>query len=372
MYRATGFAIMVSSALTTPLRAESNVDAAHKFAWAENTGWTNWRGEAAPGQGVTVHNSFLSGFVWGENVGWINTGDGSPANGESYGNMDGSDVGVNITPDDCLTGFAWGENIGWVNLEGGASAEPANPARLDRAAGRLRGYAWGENVGWINLDDAMHFVGVITAVDITQANPPLDNPYLPGIQPFRDVLQTGATAGLTQGIGAAGTPDEGPIRYAPISVTFGALPIPSPSPSNITVSCTDVAGNGLNDCPAVTAVDEGPSPSQFLITLSAAIPPRECVTITFAGTAPGQELQYQSLPGDTSQNGTTNTVDLLAIITALNNGTANQAENLARFNVNRSARPVGVNTTDLLRQVQLLNGVNTTQVFNGAAVAACP
>ncbi|HEY3243906.1 MAG TPA: hypothetical protein VGM03_11195 [Phycisphaerae bacterium] len=27
---------------------------------------------------------------------------------------------------------------------------------------------------------------------------------------------------------------------------------------------------------------------------------------------------------------------------------------------------------DLLRLVQTLNGVNTTQVFNGATVAACP
>jgi hypothetical protein len=31
-----------------------------------------------------------------------------------------------------------------------------------------------------------------------------------------------------------------------------------------------------------------------------------------------------------------------------------------------------VNTQDLLRLVQLLNGTNATQAFNGATVAPCP
>ncbi|HEY3242770.1 MAG TPA: dockerin type I domain-containing protein [Phycisphaerae bacterium] len=83
----------------------------------------------------------------------------------------------------------------------------------------------------------------------------------------------------------------------------------------------------------------------------------------------GQKLQYQSLPGDVNLDGTSNTVDLLALVTALNNGSANLSDNLARYNIDRMG---GVNTQDLLRLVQLLNGVNTTQVFNGATVAPCP
>ncbi len=38
----------------------------------------------------------------------------------------------------------------------------------------------------------------------------------------------------------------------------------------------------------------------------------------------------------------------------------------------RVAGSDSTNTQDLLRLVQLLNGVNTTQSFNGAGVTACP
>jgi hypothetical protein len=71
-------------------------------------------------------------------------------------------------------------------------------------------------------------------------------------------------------------------------------------------------------------------------------------------------------------NGSVNTVDLLWLVQRLNDGTANQAANLARYNVDRSTGASPVNTGDLLRLVQLLNGVNTVQPFNGAPVAACP
>jgi hypothetical protein len=62
---------------------------------------------------------------------------------------------------------------------------------------------------------------------------------------------------------------------------------------------------------------------------------------------------------------------LLWLVQHLNDGSANLPENQARYNIDRSAGGQ-VNTSDLLRIVQLLNGVNTTQVFNGASVAACP
>jgi hypothetical protein len=203
-------------------------------------------------------------------------------------------------------------------------------------------------------------------VNIVSANPPsaAENPYTPG-QPFRDVLHTGTTTALTAGIGGAGTVPQGGINYAQINVTFSGTPSPAPSTSNIGIACTG------GTCPTISAVS-GSGAGPYTITLSGVIPPMHCTTLTFAGTNAGQKLQYQFLPGDDDLNGGVNTVDLLSLVQALNNGTANQAANFARYNINRSTESPPVNTSDLLRLVQLLNGVNTTQVFNGATVAACP
>ncbi len=210
---------------------------------------------------------------------------------------------------------------------------------------------------------------VAVPVEIASANPPLDNPYVGGQQAFRDVLDTGSTAMLTAGIGAAGTGDQGSISYSPISVTFTSAPLTIPDPGNVVVSCTDAAGNGDIDCPTVDSVS-GSDAGPYSIVLSSAIPPGECTTISLAGV--DNELQYQSQPGNVSLDALTNTQDLLNLVLALNNGAANMEANLARYNVNRSAGATPVNTQDLLRLIQLLNGALTTQVFNGATVAACP
>ncbi len=139
--------------------AASTIDPAHKFAWGENIGWTNWRDANGGVSGVEVHDNFLRGFIWGENVGWINVGQG-PANCGMYANTSGADFGVNILPSGELTGFAWGENIGWINFDTRASLSGfGQQARFIASAGRFRGYVWGENVGWINLEDPTHFVG---------------------------------------------------------------------------------------------------------------------------------------------------------------------------------------------------------------------
>jgi hypothetical protein len=147
--------------------AQSSVDPAHKFAWAENVGWTNWHDAGTPpgASGVRVHGTFLSGFAWAENVGWINFGDGDPGppggTDTAYANVNGQDSGVNL--DDVtgeLSGYAWGENVGWINFAGGALASPPNLARLDLSACRLRGFVWGENTGWLNLDHASVFIGL--------------------------------------------------------------------------------------------------------------------------------------------------------------------------------------------------------------------
>jgi len=149
----TAIGLMV---LMARVNAQSNIDDAHKFAWGENIGWTNWQDANSAADGVIVGTDFLSGFVWGENVGWINVGNGAGP----YANTNDTDFGVNILGNDDLSGFAWGENIGWINFN--TAGQAPNQARLDFVAGRFRGYAWGENVGWINLDDAMHFVATVS------------------------------------------------------------------------------------------------------------------------------------------------------------------------------------------------------------------
>jgi hypothetical protein len=171
--RRTGLLLVGLCAVCGSITAwgQSNVDPAHKFAWAENIGWTNWfdAGNPAGSQGVRVDDTFLSGFIWAENVGYINVGDGTPADGSAYANVDSTDFGVNRDPDtNELYGLAWGENVGWINFAGGALADPPSPARVDVSNCTLAGFAWGENTGWINLDDATAYValepGVCTAV----------------------------------------------------------------------------------------------------------------------------------------------------------------------------------------------------------------
>lgn len=191
MNRVTAISSLVTLICTAVLLAQSNIDNSvpNKHAWGENVGWTNWRGEATPGQGVLVGPYVVSGYIWAENIGWINVGDGTPGSVCStppfpavgqpcYANVNGTDFGVSIAPNGTLHGFAWGENVGWINFDGGAMATPPQPARIDCADPpgqplvRLNGYAWGENIGWINLSTltATKFV----ALDAAAAPIPCD------------------------------------------------------------------------------------------------------------------------------------------------------------------------------------------------------
>jgi len=222
---------------------------------------------------------------------------------------------------------------------------------------------------------SIDYEGVCVPV-IIDANPPQDNPYVFGLQPFRDVLDTGETSELTEGIGGDGTEMQASIGYSPIRVTFSGLVFNGLQPEDIEVTCT----GGV--CPTVTAVLSTAIEFEYAIMLDRPIPPVHCTTLTFHlgnPSAPAPKLQYQSQPGNVNMDALTNTQDLLALVQGLNSGAANAPDNWARYNVNRSLpifTPGGpippVNTQDLLRLVQLLNGVNTTQSFNGAGVAACP
>jgi hypothetical protein len=167
MFRHFSGLVIVAATAAGTAPAQTNIDPAHKFAWGENIGWTNWHDAGNPvgTQGVRVDATFLSGFIWAENMGWINLGDGTPANGVEYANVNGADFGVNRDPDtDELYGLGWAENIGWLNFAGGALASPPNPARVDVSNCTLAGYVWGENIGWLNLDDANAYVALQAGV----------------------------------------------------------------------------------------------------------------------------------------------------------------------------------------------------------------
>jgi hypothetical protein len=212
--------------------------------------------------------------------------------------------------------------------------------------------------------------GISSSTSILDANPPLLNPYtMTG--PFRDVLQTGPYPGpntLAQGIGdphVPGTPAEGPVQYNPITVTFSsALTLAA---DEIGVSCTSTGAPACNTpCPAIFNVAQsGSGGTVWNIYLTGPIPPGGCTQISFSGTA---ILQYQSLPGDADMSGASNTQDINALIQALNNGTGNLPQNLARYDIDRSG---SVNTQDMSRLYQLLNGTSTTQVWSGIPIAAC-
>lgn len=188
---------------------------------------------------------------------------------------------------------------------------------------------------------------------IIAANPPHDNPYLPGQQPFRDVLQTGGTPAVTQGIGGAGTPPLGSVSYDVITVTFNE---PLPEGFNVWSYGSPV------DVIAIS----GSNPYQ--LTLEGPIPPGATAIFNFPDAALDQELVYESLPGDVSMDGLVSTSDLLHLLSAMQAGIANLPENLPRYDINRSG---SVSTQDLLRLIQLFNGVNTSQAWIGATLDGC-
>ncbi|HEY3242373.1 MAG TPA: galactose oxidase-like domain-containing protein [Phycisphaerae bacterium] len=213
---------------------------------------------------------------------------------------------------------------------------------------------------WVHLSQ-----GVPAGTSIVIANPPTANPYAPGA--FVDVLQTGPYPGpntLTQGIGSEGTPSEGPVAYGPITVKFSA-PV-TLTAADIGVNCSYTGTTPCaTPCPKVKEVTGAGDQSEWQITLDPPIPAGACTRITFSSTL---ALEYKSLPGDVDMNGTPNTQDVLALINALNNGTANLPENLARYDIDRSGT---VNTVDYSRLYQLLNGTSTTQPWSGVNVVPC-
>ena len=128
--------------------ADTTINPTDKYAYGANTGWWNLRPSTA--DGISVNESFLSGFAYGANVGWIQFGDGSPANGHTYANHSATDYGVNHDGAGNLSGYAYGANIGWINFGWAADSDALRP-RIDLLSGEFTGFAYSANTGWINL-----------------------------------------------------------------------------------------------------------------------------------------------------------------------------------------------------------------------------
>lgn len=140
----------VNSPLSSCL-AQSTLNATNHYAWSGNTGWIDFRPERpSAGDGVRVHDTFLSGYAWSANTGWIHFGDGSPSDVIRYANNSNFDYGVNHDGAGNLSGLAWSANTGWINF-GWAAAGNTNRPRFDLSTGEFSGYAWSANCGWVNL-----------------------------------------------------------------------------------------------------------------------------------------------------------------------------------------------------------------------------
>ncbi len=195
-------------------------------------------------------------------------------------------------------------------------------------------------------------------VSIVSSNPP---------DGHIDPLDTGPGNALTAGIGGAGTAMQGPVQYATIAVTFSGEPSFAPTPANVNLTCTPSA----TLCPTVVDLD-GSGSGPYQIALSGVIPPMNCVTLSFDGPSfvPGTSLHYRSSPGNVNTDLSANKQDVLDLIQALNNGSANSNPQL--YNVNRSTGGgPQVNTQDILRLIQLLNGFNTVRPFYSTPMPEC-
>src|SRR5436190_671485 len=111
--------LAITLGLAGAANADTTIDPVNRYAWAANTGFTDWRPSTT--EGVNISANFCSGFIYAANVGWIKMGAGTPANGTNYSNTSATDFGVNCPAgaagEKNLRGFAYGANIGWVNFE---------------------------------------------------------------------------------------------------------------------------------------------------------------------------------------------------------------------------------------------------------------
>jgi|GEM_PF-2305682 len=137
--RVTCLILFCLSALHSAMADEGNISPGDKYGWSESTGWVNFRPTHG---GVTVHDTFLSGYAWSGNIGWIKLGNG---NAGPYLNSDARNWGVNKDSSGNLSGCAWSEAAGWINFD------PSHSRVTIDSEGSFDGYAWSQNAGWIHF-----------------------------------------------------------------------------------------------------------------------------------------------------------------------------------------------------------------------------
>lgn len=132
-------------------------DSGRQYMYAENAGWINAEPGGNGGPGLSLVDSFVSGWLWSENVGWIslscsNTGTCAQTN---FGvRVNSLDVSQQLYE---LDGYGWSENAGWISFSCAntdSCGTVAYRAQLSAQSGALNGYAWSENLGWISFSCA--------------------------------------------------------------------------------------------------------------------------------------------------------------------------------------------------------------------------
>ncbi len=182
-----------------------------------------------------------------------------------------------------------------------------------------------------------------------------------------DGLQDETADGTAQGITQVEIAFSEPVRDAS---TNGAVTAASFS-TTLTTNLPDLVATAVESVAA--------NGNTYTLTLVRPITPGGWTTITAlvedmtGNPLDADGLDMASLPGDANLNGTVNTQDLLGQITGLNQctlaGTCGNAAVLAQYDMNRDGN---TNTQDLLRLVQLLNGTNTQNPWNGVSLPAQP
>lgn len=156
--------------MVLPLRADTTINDADKFAYSANVGWVNWQADTSNGAAMGPY--FATGYIYSANTGWICMGMG-PTNNCNYSNASSNDWGVNVLPGGTLRGFAYGANIGWINFEATGNA------KIDLLTGNFSGSAYGANVGWITLSN--NVVNGFVKTDTLDSGPNTDGDMLPDL-----------------------------------------------------------------------------------------------------------------------------------------------------------------------------------------------
>lgn len=166
------------------------------WVYGGNVGWFNFDWGATDEDSAPQLSSYIaSGYVYAGNLGWLHLGDGSPADGVQYSQLNG-DYGVNIdSSTGLLSGHAYGANFGWVKFDWGSTAAMgANAPMLDLTTGKFSGYAYGANIGWIKLDAAST---AYLAVNAIASGEDSDGDGLPDAFEYATLTHAGQPRSLT-------------------------------------------------------------------------------------------------------------------------------------------------------------------------------